>query len=253
MLEASGTGALVSELTSEAQRTSITVPTTDNQSRTFSWLIWLAAACGIVGQLLFSNDWCLYAIPAALLAALVFWIVIALISRMTRSGKLPQWQYGLVLAVAIGLCSGAAFRVRPSWAFREVFGVEQPRGIHDLRIWRHYEGGPGEHTLILEFRADEAAVIALTASIPRQPNPPPGAPDLSKLEQEWYENRSWIAAYELFGGAFHSNGRKTWERILPLREPQVYYRELSPTTEAKSTLLMWEPESGRVVVLHSRG
>lgn len=240
-----------SEPPGEALHTSGTASTTDRRSRAYSLLIWLAAACGVVGQLLFSNDWCLYTVPAALLGAFVFWVAIGFITLLTRSGRQPRWQYGLILAVALGLCCGAVFRVIPSWAFNEVFGIEQPSGIRDLRIWRHYEGGPGEHSLILEFKADETAVRALTASIPRDSSQPSHAPHLEELERAWYENRSWMAAYELFGGAYHSNGRKTWERIAPLRGPEVFYRRLSPG--AKSVLLLWEPDSGRVVVLHSRG
>lgn len=105
--------------------------------RSYAWLVWLAAASGVVGQLLFSNDWCLYTIPAAFLAAFAFWGVVAFITLLSRSGRPPPRSVGLVLAVVVGLGSGAVFRVIPSWAFNEAFGMDQPGGIRDLRIWRH--------------------------------------------------------------------------------------------------------------------
>lgn len=221
--------------------------------RNHTGLVWLAAVCGVVGQLLFSNDWCLYTVPAALLAAFVFRVVIAFTTLMSRSGQPPRWAFGFVLAVVIGLGCGAVFRVIPSWAFNEAFGIDQPAGICDLHISRHYEGGPGEHSLIFEFTADEDVIRALTASFPRRPDTPPGVPNSEQLDREWRENHSWMAAYELYGGAFHPNGRRTWGRIAPLREPELFYWGMSSQKGVKSTLLLWDRASGRVVVLHTRG
>ncbi len=212
-------------------------------------LIWLAAVCGVVGQLLFSNDWCFYIVPSALLAALVFWIIVRSMPFMSRLDRPPLRYLGLALAVVIGLSCGAVFRVIPTWAFNEAFGIDQPEGIRDLRIWRHYEGGPGEHSLILEFVADEAAVRALTAALPSQSDRPPNVPHMEQLEREWRESRSWLAAYELFGGPGHAIGRRTWKRITPLHAPEIFYWDHG----VNSTLLLWDRTLGRVVVLHSRG
>src|SRR5262249_41479918 len=151
-----GTASLETELThSEA------TPVIPPRPRNYRWLVWLAALCGVIGQLLFSNDWCLYTIPAALLAAFVFWVAVAFIAVMSRSGRLPRWPVGFALAVVIGLASGSVFRVLPSWAFQTALGTDRPDKIRDLHICRHYEGGGGDHTLILEFTADEATFRAL--------------------------------------------------------------------------------------------
>lgn len=65
-------------------------PTPSRRARGYSWPVWLAAVSGVVGQLLFSNDWCLYTVPAALLAAFVFWAFIAFTAMMSRSGEPPR-------------------------------------------------------------------------------------------------------------------------------------------------------------------
>lgn len=223
---------------------------TRNPRRHACRLLLLTAACGVAGQLLFSNDWCLYTAPAALLALFVYAIFVTWLSAWP---KLDRTAVRLIVAVMIGLSSGAVFRVIPSWAFHEAFGIAQPAGIRDLRLWRHYEGGPGEHSLIFEFTADKEALAGLIARFPHEPDSLVGFVGDEARQSAWRDRHEWIAAYDLYGGAFHPNGRRTWERLAPLHEPRLFFRGRRSDTNGTYLLMLWEESTGRVVVLHSRG
>lgn len=223
------------------------------QQRRSKWLVFLAAVFGVAGQLLLSNDWCLYTVPAFFLGAIAYWLLAALCSLASPSGRLPGLKTGAPVAIVIGLGCGAAFRVIPSWAFTEAFGVDQPIGIRDLRNWRHYEGGPGEHSLIFEFFANEEAIRTLTASFPKPANHSQYPTIWGEIVQKYGDTNAWMAAYELYGGAYHANGRKTWSRLQQLRDPEIHFVPASQQNRGRSILLLWERETGRTVALHSRG
>lgn len=172
--------------------------------------------------------------------------MLAILCDLSRSGEpLPLW-LGLPLATAIGLCCGAVFQIPRDWAFREAFGVDPPAGIRSLRMWRHYEGGPGEHSLIFEFLADEADIRALTAKF--------GEP--SVVAQRMPEKRSavcgnvedWMHFFDSYANPSLTNGRNTWRRITPLCGQEMYYHREG----AESTLLLWERATGWTVALHTR-
>lgn len=226
--------------------------TTAAQQRRSNWLVFLAAVFGVAGQLLFSNDWCLYTVPAFFLGAIAYWLNAALCSLLSRSGRLPSWKMGTPVAIVIGLACGAAFRVIPSWAFGEAFGIDQPTGIRDLRIWRHYEGGPGEHSLIFEFNANEDAIRSLTASFPKNERNSQYPATWSEVAQKFGTHNAWMSAYELYGGAYHANGRKTWSNLSPLRDPEIHFVSASQKNRGRSILVLWERATGRTVALHSR-
>lgn len=143
--------------------------------------------------------------------------------------------------------------VIPSWSFSEAFGVDQPSGIRELRIWRHYEGGPGEHSLIFEFTADEDAIRNLTASFPKNERNSQYPATWGEVAQKFGTHNAWMSAYELYGGAYHASGRGTWARLKPLDNPEILFVPASQQNKGKSILVLWDRSSGRTVVLHSRG
>lgn len=242
-----------SAISSQSSETGLRSGTSTKKRIASEWLPLLAAISGVAGQLLFSNDWCLYTVPAFFLAALLCWLIVAFCSLISRSGRPPGWKSGSVLAIVTGLGCGAAFRVIPSWAFAEAFGVDQPSGIRDLHIWRHYEGGPGEHSLIFEFNANEDAISTLTGPFPKPAKYSPYPTRWDEVVQKQGESNAWMAAYEIFGGAYHTNGRKAWSQLNPMHDPQIFFAPASQQNRGRSILVLWERASGRTIAFHSRG
>lgn len=113
----------------------------------------IAAACALI----VTNNWCFVIIPAVLAALVVDYIVCAI---------RPWFILRVPVAAAVGVAAGMSLSVGPNWAFREAFEMAPPDGVHDVRIWRHYVGGPGEHVLIIEFTADAGAFQALVQAHP---------------------------------------------------------------------------------------
>lgn len=199
----------------------------------------IAGLVALVSALILSNDWCFVAAPAVVVAVIAVAIADAILDRtvLPSARGRSAIRVGMTLALAVG--AGASIRVSPAWAFDEAFGTLQPKEIRDLRIIRHYEGGPGEHTLILTFAADRQAIAKLTARRAFNTDP-----------EEWRAAGSnWSDIWHTFAAHFPLPfGRRSWERIPPLSKPEVFWW----SDFAKQTILFWERESGRAVVLSVR-
>jgi hypothetical protein len=194
----------------------------------------LAVILAAVGALLASNNWCFVLFPAALAAFVADYVVCAI---------WPRFVLRVAVGVIIGVALGLLLSIGPGWAFREAFGVELPPGVRDVRVWRHYLGGPGEHVLIIEFTADPNAVQALTAMRP-------SAPESDRLKRWRAAGAEWPAAFDIFVGPGPTSiARMSWMRTGPLNNPELF--ELGPSNGG-SLVLFREPGAGRCVALHVR-
>lgn len=192
--------------------------------------ILIAAACA----LFVSNNWCFVLFPAALAALLSDHAVCAI---------RPWFVLRVPVAAAVGVAVGMLLGVGPEWAFREALGSAPPNGVRDVRIWRHYLGGPGEHALIIEFTADVAAFQALV-----QAHPP--LPDSHKVTRWREAGGGWGQAFDIFvGSGVTSFARASWQRIRPLERPEAL--DLGESNRG-SLVLFHEPGTGRCVALHVR-
>ncbi|MEW6250072.1 MAG: hypothetical protein AB1716_05455 [Planctomycetota bacterium] len=220
---------------SEPTRTTTTLPDARNPPNRALRLLLVLAAGGCA--LLVSNNWCFVLLPAAGAAWLADHVVCALRPRLALRAA---------VAIVVGCAAGVALNVRPAWAFREAFGVEQlPAGVREVRVQRHYLGGPGEHALIVEFTADEATLRSLLKLRPHDP-------DSYKVQQWRATGGGWLPAFDAFvGPAATTLARRSWSRIRPLQAPEVF--DFDATTELRSRLvLFYEPPSGRCVALQVR-
>jgi hypothetical protein len=188
------------------------------------------------GALLATNNWCFVLVPA---------VLVALLGDFVACAVRPWVVLRLPVATAIGVAAGLALSVGPDWAFREAFGRAPPAGVRDVRIQRHYVGGPGEHVLIIEFTADPAALGALTARLPEEP-------EGDRVEKWRATGQGWPAAFDVFAGRqVLPAARSSWLRIRPLENPEVL--DFSPVGDASGRLvLFWERSTGRCVALHVR-
>lgn len=192
--------------------------------------ILIATACAFF----VTNNWCFVLVPAALAALLIDYVVCAI---------QPWLILRLSVAAAVGVAAGMLFSVGPDWAFREAFELAPPDGVHDVHIWRHYLGGPGEHVLIIEFTADAAAFQALVRA----------HPPLSDSRQVtlWREGgEGWEQAFDIFTRPAPTDfPRSSWQRIRPVENPEVL--DLGESNSG-NLMMLHEPGTGRCVALHVR-
>ncbi len=196
----------------------------------------LAAVSGAGSGLLLSNDWCFAAVWSTVGAWFGFWLISAIIHFMWKEGSAPPVWLGVILSLAVGLMAGYPTRLRPNWAFQTAFGEDVPAGVRDLRIERHYEGGGGDFSLIMQFAASRDVVQQVTAA--------------RKFEfdderiRAWRENGgTWERLPGTVGFFF-----RTWNSIEPAKKPTILYWRGTGTTAR--TLLVWEPDTGRAVALY---
>ena len=192
------------------------------------------ALCAVGGALLATNNWCFVLIPAALAACLCD----AFVARQVRRALVR-----LVLGAAIGAIVGVAFRISPEWAFREAFEMSPPPGVTDVRLWRHYLGGPGEHLLIIDFAADNAAQDALLRAHPPF--------EWDEFDQRWPVYVSgWGETFDtLAGPGLTYFARLSWLRAQPLNHPEILNLG---SANGGNLVLLRERESNRCVALHIR-
>jgi len=152
--------------------------------------------------------------------------------------------------VLIGGAAGYALRVTPGWAFQEAMQIDPPPGVTVTHIARHYEGGPGEHTLIVEFTADVTAMDALLKQAP-------GLKDGRKLEH-WLEGpQTWDAALNLISVKYteyfpncHLFSHWSLSQITPMTTPFDLWVGRFPS--ANEVTLLWERATGRGVLVQRR-
>jgi hypothetical protein len=192
--------------------------------------ILVAASAAVVA----SNNWCFVLFPAALAGFFADYVVCAI---------RPAFIMRLLAAVLVGSAVGLLLNVGPGWAFREAFEMEPPAGVRDVRVWRHYAGGPGEHVLIIEFTADSAAFETLI----RQRTVVPDSVGLERWRAaggEWAQVLDNLAPFGITSFA-----RSSWGRIRPLERPEAF--DLGGSNRGTLTLFR-EPDTGRCVALHVR-
>ncbi len=183
-----------------------------------------------------TNNWCFILIPAGLAALLLDSVLAGAKRRL-----IPR----LALAAAVGVAVGTALRVGPEWAFREAFDADPPAGIRDVRIQRHYIGGPGEHALIIEFVADAAAIHALTSLHAPHPR--------SQRTEQWLAAGGvWSETWSHFSGPGPLGlVRSSWMRIQPLENAAVC--DYGSVGESCGSLVLFhQSETGRCVALQVR-
>ncbi len=201
-------------------------------SSLYRWVVSLASVLAV----LVTNNWCFIFIPAGIAALLLDFVACGVVGRL-----IPRLALGAVVGVAVGIAWG----VEPDWALQEVFGCEPPARIRNVRIQRHYIGGPGEHVLIIEFVADAAAFQALTSlHTPK---------DRSGRVERWRAaGGDWSATWEAFAGPCATRfARSSWMKIQPLTGMDVFDYGTLPRS-VDSLILFHEPKTGRYVALHVR-
>lgn len=193
-------------------------------------LLVIASACAILA----TNNWCFVLFPAALAALLLDSIVRAI----------GSWFVVRVTTAAfVGVVVGILLSVGPDWAFREAFGLEPPNGVHDAKIWRHFVGGPGEHTLIIEFTADDAAFQTLVRAHPPQS-------DSDRVKRWKKSGGAWDSVLDAFAGAGQSSFvHATWRQIRSLNPVEAY--DLGESNYGSLSLFR-ETGTGRCVAFHVR-
>jgi len=194
----------------------------------------LATLVAAAAALFASNNWCLVLFPAALASFLTDYLVCTI-----RTWFLAR----VAVAAVVGACVGLLLNVRPGWAFREAFGVDPPSGVQDVRIWRHYLGGPGEQVLIIEFTADAKALEGLLAVCPP-------LTDGEKAARWQAAGGGWEQAFDVCVPLGLTRfARASWLRIRPLKNTEVFELRLA---NSRRLTLFHEPATGRCVVLHVR-
>lgn len=192
--------------------------------------ILVAASSAIVA----SNNWCFVLFPAALAGFFADYLVCAI---------RPAFIIRVPTAVLVGGAVGLLLNVGPVWAFREAFEMDPPAGVRDVRVCRHYAGGPGEHVLIIEFTADSAAFETLL-------RPRTVLSDSAGLERWRAAGGEWAHVLDsLVPFGITSFARSSWERISPLQRPEAF--ALGASNRGALTLFR-EPDTGRCVALHVR-
>ena len=150
----------------------------------------------------------------------------------------------LALTGGIGIVAGNVLRVTPKWAFHEALAIEVPAGVDVQRIHRHYEGGPGENTLIIEFKADKNAIQALLEAAP---------PDKDgKWKEKWQQaGANWTAAWEVLCklNKFPFS-RWSWNSIAPMTQPVMH--EFGFNERHADVILLWDPTTTSGVLLQER-
>lgn len=191
----------------------------------------------------FSEDWC-FSVVLGCVAALVAVSLVDILLKRSVSVHSP-WHYRLRLGVAVlvGAMIGANIPLSHDWAFQEAFGMPLPNGVRDVRLLRFYEGGPGEHTLLMQFHGDETTIRAITSQRPF-------LQDCDEIREWGRTGADWSDAFERFSPPGRLPfSRRSWHRIRPVENPQVFWWN----QYVKSTLLLWNSDSGRAVVLNARG
>ena len=197
-----------------------------------------------------SGDWScvlVFVIPA--IAAVDFIltpVICGLRDQVTRQRKLAR----VAVVGCIGLLAGHLMRVTPQWAFQEALRIDPPAGVDVTNIHRHYEGGPGEHTLIVEFNADQQAMQGLLNRVPEVKD--------GRLFQEWQKDgEDWDAAWSaLCGLNVFPFSHWSW-RLIPRMTAPVFVdygfpRYPGGPTYPGEAILLWEPTGNRGVLLQRR-
>ena len=121
----------------------------------------LGGVCVGAGVSLFSGDWACSAVGLALLSVLLLPIADWLAERALRlrsrgpSRPLRVWnrrpQLVLLAAFTVALTgwSRLAYRLDRPRLFEAALGVPPPAGVTDLRVERHYGGGPGDMVCLI--------------------------------------------------------------------------------------------------------
>ncbi len=216
-------------------------PTKKGRSKAFKVLL---AAVAMAAASLSTSNWCFVGLAAAVAAP----ILDAMVDRQNttgRKGKAALCSVRLLLAVAVGVAIGWLLRVTPGWAFREAMEIDPPAGVHVTRVQRHYEGGPGEHTLIIEFTADESALKTLISDQVMEQS------EHSRRIEDWFSaGRTWEAAFDCFcRPTTFPFSRRSWMRIRPLDNPQVYDFGI---VNGGHLALLYDASSKRAVMVHAR-
>jgi hypothetical protein len=203
-----------------------------------------AAVLALAVAVLTSNNWGLVGIPAAVAAFCLDWAVCAVGLRALSEPMRAASR--LVVGAVVGWAVGLALFVSPAWAFHEALGVDPPPGVHDVCVWRHYIGGPGEHVLIIAFAADDKILDELKRLWPTDRE--------SRRVEAWKAaGRTWPQAWERFGPLCDPVGlaERSWRQIRPFANPEV--TDFGPVHERGGDIaLLQEPGTGRAVVLHVR-
>ncbi len=193
-------------------------------------VVLIAGTCALFS----SNNWCFVVLLAAFAAFLVDCAVCAI----------RRWIFlRLPVAAGVGIAVGMLLGVGPAWAFQEAFERDPPSGIRDVRISRHYSGGPGEHVLIIEFTADSAALQALVRGHTVSSDSP-GMAAWRDAGGEWEQ----VADFFIGPNATRFT-RSSWRRIRPLERAEAF--DLGEVNEGR-LVLFHEASTGRCVAMHVR-
>lgn len=202
------------------------------------------AVVAMIAAIASTSNWCFVGLAAAVAGPVVD-VLVDEIGLTSRLGKAASFGIRLAIAAVVGVAVGWLLQATPEWAFREAMGNDPPAGVQVTRVQRHYEGGPGEHTLIVEFTADASVMNSLITD---------------KVVEESAKSER-IAAWRAAGGtweeALRHLGRTdtlpfawmTWKRIRPLENPQVYDFGI---VNHGYLILLYDTTSERAVVLHRR-
>ena len=208
------------------------------------YLVGLSAVAGFLFTLVLSNDYCCSALGAAIIGAVGVYIVdyVFCVTPIVRHRHRMWMRFTVALIIPLLLALSPLFRLGKEEAFELAFGLKPPPGVSDLVVERHYEGGPGDYTLLLQFTADPATIEQITSHREFAPYE-----DLAAL---WDEvNGNWSA----FVDALHGYAARPgwWQQLKPMRNPDIL--QWWPQGKARGTLLLWDPQSGTAYAAHWLG
>lgn len=203
------------------------------------------AVVAMVAAIASSSNWCFVGFMAALAAPMVD-ALLGEINLLRRLGRAASIGLRLATAAVVGVVVGWLLRATPEWAFQEAMEIDPPPGVHVTKVQRHYEGGPGEHTLIVEFTADDSTLKSLISGRVSKSSPH------ERLEAWKADGSTWEEALTYFGAGGLTPfpfSRMSWMQIRALENPQVYF--LHGRDNGRLTL-MYEAATGRAIMLHVR-
>lgn len=209
-------------------------------------IVVLSALAGVLFTLAFSNNYCCVAPGAAILTAFFVWLIDAILcsTPIARRPTFPRSRYVIALVIPALLAVSPLIRLSKQQAFELAFGMAPPPGVRELRFERHYEGGPGDNSILMTFKADHACIEQITSLRAF-------GPDEYALERWEERGRDWSTWVARERATIRGQTGKWWRQLPPMAEPQ--FLQWGHGDRPEGTLLIWEPATERAYVHYFLG
>ncbi len=142
-----------------------------------------------------------------------------------------------------GLAVGLLFLLDRPGVFEMAFAAKPPPGLRELRLKRHYAGGPGDDAILVSFLADKSTLDKLLAAGPFREDS--DITEYAPGERKPWQS-VWNAVFSNFAEVF---GGKEWLSIQPMKSPKAY----TYGKGHRHTTVLWDEATGRAYALSIGG